>query len=123
MYFNRITSVWIVDPLDYFLISAIIASVVASHLKEYLSEKAAMERLKKSIINKSSILSSKTPISNSKDAKIKRIYRLALNHRGGQFNIRGPGDDPNPNFSGGGPGRGGAYLPGDNFNDILNDPR
>jgi hypothetical protein len=86
MYYNRILRLWVLDPLDYFLISALIGSLVASHLKTYLSEKAAMERLKKSIINKSK-LASKTnrPILKSKDSKIKRIYRFALYNRGGQF--------------------------------------
>jgi len=85
MYYNRILRVWVFDPLDYLLISALIGSLLASHLKRYLSEKAAMKRLKKSIINKSGLVASKTPILTSKEAKIKRIYRFALENRGGQF--------------------------------------
>ena len=85
MYYNRIYRVWMLDPLDYFLISALIGSLVASHLKKYLSEKPAMERLKKSIINKSRLLAPKTPILESKESKIKRIYRVALDKRGGQL--------------------------------------
>lgn len=53
MYYNRILRVWVVDPVDYFLLSALIGSIVTSGLKNYLSEKAAMERLKNSIIKKS----------------------------------------------------------------------
>ena len=53
MYYNKILPVWVVDPFDYFLLSAIIGSLVASYLKNYLSEKKAMERLKNSIIKKS----------------------------------------------------------------------
>ena len=83
MYYNRILRVWMVDQLDYFLISVFIGSLVASHLKTYLSEKAAMERLKKSIINKSSLVASKTPILKFKKSKIKRIYKFALENRGG----------------------------------------
>jgi hypothetical protein len=44
---------WVVDQLDYFLLSAILGSIIASCLKDYLSEKKAMERLKNSIIKKS----------------------------------------------------------------------
>jgi hypothetical protein len=33
MFYNRILRVWIIEPLDYFLISAIIGSMLASHLK------------------------------------------------------------------------------------------
>lgn len=87
MYYNRILRVWVIDPLDYFLICAFIGSLLASHLKKYLSEKAAMERLKKSIINKSRLVAPKTPILKSKDSKIKikRIYKFALENRGGEF--------------------------------------
>ena len=85
MYYNRILRIWVIDPWDYFLISALIGSLVASHLKRYLSEKAAMERLKKSIINKSGLVPSEVPILKSKEAKIKRVYRFALENRGGQF--------------------------------------
>ena len=56
MYYNRILRVWVVDPLDYFLLSAIIGSLLASRLKDYLSEKKAMERLKNSIIEKSKLV-------------------------------------------------------------------
>ena len=86
MYYNRIFRVWVLDVVDYFLISALIGSFAASYFKNYLSEKAAMERLKNSIINKSK-LSTKVniPILNSKEAKINKIYRFALGNRGGQF--------------------------------------
>lgn len=50
MFYNKILRVWVVDPLDYFLLSAILGSIVASRLKDYLFEKKAMERLKTSII-------------------------------------------------------------------------
>jgi hypothetical protein len=86
MYYNKILRVWVVDPLDYFLLSAIIGSILASCLKDYLSEKKAMERLKNSIIKKSkSIINSDRSNPNSKEIKIKKIYKLALENRGGQF--------------------------------------
>ena len=86
MFYNRILRAWVLDPLDYFLLSAILGSIVASRLKSYLLEKKAMERLKNSIIKKSeSIIESDRPISNSKYIKIRKIYRLALNSRGGQL--------------------------------------
>ena len=86
MYYNRILRVWVVDPLDYFLLSAIIGSLVASRLKDYLSEKKAMERLKNSIIKKSKLVrQSDRPIFNSKETRIKKIYKVALENRGGEF--------------------------------------
>ena len=86
MYYNRVLRVWVVDPLDYFLLSAILGSILASCLKDYLSEKKAMERLKNSIIKKSKLvikLDRFTP--NFKKIRVKTIYKFALNDRGGQF--------------------------------------
>ena len=86
MYYNRILRVWVVDPLDYFLLSAILGSILASCLKDYLSEKKAMERLKNSIIKKSKpVIKSDIPTPNSKEIRIKKIYKFALENRGGQF--------------------------------------
>ena len=84
MYYNRILRVWVVDLFDYFLLSAILGSILASYLKDYLSEKKAMERLKNSIIKKS-VIKSKKPTLNSKEKKIKKIFKFALENRGGQF--------------------------------------
>lgn len=82
MHYNRILRVWMLDALDYFLISAVIGSLIASYLKDYFSEKAAMERLKKSIINESK-LASKTNglILLSREEKVKKIYKFALENR------------------------------------------
>jgi len=82
MYYNRILRVWTLDLFDYFLLSAIIGNLVALFLKNYLSEKRAMERLKNSIIKKSK---SDRPISISKEARIKKIYKVAFSTHGGQF--------------------------------------
>ena len=86
MYYNRILHLWVLDPLDYLLLSALIGSLLASHLKKHLSEKVAMERLKKSIINKSKsrLGTPGIPISESQKYKTKRIYKFALENRGGQ---------------------------------------
>lgn len=85
MYYNRILRIWVLDQLDYFLISAFIGSFLAYYFKKYLSEKEATKRLKNSIIKKSKLVRTKTPILNSKEARIKRIYKFALNPRGGTF--------------------------------------
>ena len=94
MFYNKILRVWGVDPLDYFLLSAILGSIIASHLKTYLSEKKAMERLKNSIIKKSKLVRKwDRPISNSKEVRIKNIYRFALENRGGEFENFQPDDE------------------------------
>jgi len=92
MYYNKLVGVWVLDPFDYFLISAFITSILASHLKNYLSEKASMARLKNAIIKKSRLIKpSKSTNFDfkelNKELKIKRIYRFSLNTRGGQVNI------------------------------------
>ena len=74
MYYNRILGVWVLDPLDYFLFSAILGSILASCLKDYLSEKKAMERLKNSIIKKSKpVIKLDRPTTNYKEKRIKKI--------------------------------------------------
>lgn len=86
MYYNRILRIWKLDQLDYFLLGAIVGSLLASRTKKYLSEKKAMERLKSSIIKKSKLLiKTKTTILNSKKTRIKKIYIVALDNRGGQL--------------------------------------
>jgi hypothetical protein len=71
-----------VGGFDYFLISAIIGSILASHLKDYLSEKASMKRLRISIIKKSNCKTN-IPILSTKQSRTEIIYKFAL--RGGQF--------------------------------------
>ena len=88
MYYNRILCVWVIDSFAYFLFSAIIGGILASRLKEYLSEKRSMERLKNSIVKKSKLVhQSKKSILDSKKTKIKKIYKVTLQNRGGQFNF------------------------------------
>jgi hypothetical protein len=85
MFYNRILRVWVIDPLDYFLISAFFGSILASRLKDYLSEEASMERLRRSIIGKSNCPASETniPILSTTQERTKKIYNFAL--RGGQL--------------------------------------
>jgi hypothetical protein len=86
VYYNRILRILVFDIIDYFLISALIGSLIAPYVKDYLSEKAAMERLKNSLIRKSRLVPSrKRPRLTSKEAKIKKIYKFALTGRGGQL--------------------------------------
>jgi hypothetical protein len=81
MYYNRVCQRLILDAFDYFLISSFITSNLARYLKGYLAEKASMERLKNSIIKKSSLTTSevlKLPHKlSSKELKIKKIYMIA----------------------------------------------
>jgi hypothetical protein len=90
MYYNRIIKIWVLDPYDYLLIGAFIRSLLASYLKNYFSEKAAMERLKNSLIQESPLLkipgSKVRPNFDSRKSKIKRIYKFALDNRVGDLN-------------------------------------
>ena len=73
MFYNRILRVWVVDQVDYFLLSTLVGSILASCLKDYSSEKKAMERLKNSILKESkSLISPARPPLNSKQMRIKK---------------------------------------------------
>ena len=86
VYYNKILRILVFDLIDYFLISALIGSLISPYVKDYLSEKAAMERLKNSLIRKSRLVPSrKRPRLTSKEAKIKKIYKFAWTGRGGQL--------------------------------------
>jgi hypothetical protein len=37
MYYNKILRVWVIDTVDYLLLSALIGSLVGSYLKDYLT--------------------------------------------------------------------------------------
>lgn len=93
MYYNKILGSWVLDAIDYFLISALISGIAGSHLKTYFSEKEAMRRLKNSIIKKSRLLKADASESTNFDstesikkrpANIKKIVKFALSNRGGQ---------------------------------------
>ena len=74
------------DQLNCFLLRALLGIIAASQLKTYFFEKKAMERLKNSIIKKSkSVIKSDRPTPNSKEIRIKKISKFALENRGGQF--------------------------------------
>lgn len=88
MYYNKITRFWSVDPLDCLILSAILGSILASYLKNYLSEDKSLERLKNSMIEKSGLViksSKPASIRNSKEIRIRRIYKFALTQRSGQI--------------------------------------
>lgn len=66
MYYNKILRIWVLDPVDYLLLSAFLESLAVNQLKNYLSETEAMQRLKSSVIKKSRlIIKSDRPIFNS----------------------------------------------------------
>jgi hypothetical protein len=87
MLYNKIYRKIVLDVLDYFLISAITTSTLAWQLKKYSSERARMARLESSIIKKSRLLDPeplKLPYKlSSKELRIKKVYMLALDIRGG----------------------------------------
>ena len=55
-------------------------------MKDYLSEKKAMERLKNSMMKKAKLaMKSNRLTSNSREIRIKKIYKFVLENYGGQF--------------------------------------
>ena len=91
MYYNKITGRVVLDAIDIFLISAYISSQTARYLKEYSSEesqikreKAKMDRLKADLIKKSR-KTKYAPKGTSYANKIKKIYKVAFNLKGGDI--------------------------------------
>ena len=90
MYYNRFTNKLIIDAIDYFVISGYLARVVTIYLKNYLSKEAQMERLRTDLINQSKVIEpseSQVNLSNlsSRQKKLEKIYRFALNGHGGDI--------------------------------------
>jgi hypothetical protein len=87
MYYNRFCHKLVLDGLDYFLISSFITSHLARYLKDYLTEKASMARLKSSVIKKARLRDPeplKLPQTlSSKELRIRKVYMVALDLRGG----------------------------------------
>lgn len=46
MYYNKIYRIWMIDSTDIFLLSIMVGSFAASYLKDSLSEKKSMKRLR-----------------------------------------------------------------------------
>jgi hypothetical protein len=84
MYYSFIKRTFVLDPIDCFILSSIFGSLLAIELKKYVGEKAAIKRLKNSIIKKCELSQSKKSIKLVKISKNQQIYRFALlNTRGG----------------------------------------
>lgn len=42
MYYNKLIRVWVIDPIDFFILTFLMGSLTATFLKEDLSEKASI---------------------------------------------------------------------------------
>jgi hypothetical protein len=85
VFFNRIIKVWVVDQFDYFLLGVLIGGVVGSKVKTYFSDKAGIERLKNSLMDKSDSVESKKPVFSSRKIKRRKIVKFFRVDRGGEF--------------------------------------
>jgi hypothetical protein len=90
MYFNKLKGVFILDVVDFLLISCLIGSILASYLKNSFSEKSKMTKLKNDLIQKSRLINSsnsshlfRSPKSNLKQLKLSKINKMGLDSRGG----------------------------------------
>ena len=85
MYYNKFLGRWIFDASDFFFISLFLGSILAKSLKHYLSEESCMARLRDDIIRNSPVIDPSKRINyNPKRSKIQRVYKFAINTRGGQ---------------------------------------
>lgn len=86
MYYNKILKAWVIDPFDYFLLSALVTSLLTAYWKKYQSEEYKKNRLRKSIIKKSLIINSSTTTLSQPD-RVKKIGWIALEYP--FVNVRG----------------------------------
>ena len=47
MYYNKILGKWMIDQIEYFLITTIVGTITGSSVKKYLSKKKAIKTAKK----------------------------------------------------------------------------
>jgi hypothetical protein len=89
MYYDKYRSQIIVDPIDLYLIMAILSILVTKFVQSYFSEEKKMERLRRDIIRQSNRLKSPSPVT-VKDTSVATRVRLmnpsTLSIRGGKLN-------------------------------------
>ena len=86
LFYNRITKSFIVDPVDYFLLSALITNVVFSYIKSYFEEDKIRKRLRDSVISKSKKISPSKNVSHFNRDRTKKIFKFAVSStRGGDL--------------------------------------
>ena len=78
MYYHKILKKWIIDPLDIFLLSSLFGCLLASYLKNYLSEEEREKRLKRSIIKKSEL-------TNQRKSSLKKLQLSCDQNTGSIF--------------------------------------
>jgi hypothetical protein len=76
---------FVLDAFDYYMLSALVVSYRVTRLNDRFSEKAKMKRLREDLISKSRLIesSSSRPGIVPKLTKIQKIYKVALDTRGG----------------------------------------
>jgi hypothetical protein len=88
MYYDKYRSQIIVDPIDLYLLMAILSILVTKFVQSYFSEEKKMERLRRDIIRQSNRLKSPSPVT-VKDTSVTTRVRLmnpsTLSIRGGNI--------------------------------------
>jgi hypothetical protein len=85
MYYDKYRSQIIVDPIDIYLLMAILSILVTKFVQSYFSEEKKMERLRRDIIRQSNLFKSPSPVT-VKDTSVATRVRLM---NPSTFSIRG----------------------------------
>jgi hypothetical protein len=92
VYYNKLLGRWVLDAVDILLLSALAGSFLGSHMRDYTSEEAKMERLKRDIIAQSPLINASEPkkerfLKKDEKERLEKIYRFALSRdvRGGDL--------------------------------------
>lgn len=101
MYFHKVYRVLMFDKLDIYLLSVILGSILATIMREWLlnrlSEKMKTIRLRESLIKECKLIkepsfsltrTTKKLILSDREIRLRRIYKFALQSRGGEGELK-----------------------------------
>jgi hypothetical protein len=57
MYYNKLNRVWVIDSVDFFILTFLIGNLITFCTKDYISERASINQINRSILSKSRLLS------------------------------------------------------------------
>ena len=85
MYYDKYRSQIIVDPIDLYLLMAILSILVTKFVQSYFSEEKKMERLRRDIIRQSNLFKSPSPVTVKNTSVATRVRLMNPS----TFSIRG----------------------------------
>ena len=86
MYYDKYRSQVVIDPIDLYLLIAILSILVTKFVQSYFSEEKKMERLRQDIIRQSNLFKSPSPVTIKDSSLATRVMNPStLSIRGGKL--------------------------------------